>query len=174
MRSVVENGTLIKKVYIPKYIFPMSRILSSFVTMSFSLLAILIVMVVTRAGVYWTALLFWVPLIFLFVFCCGMGLVLSALATYFRDIAHLHGVLILAWMYATPVFYDISILPENVQRIIGLNPMYHIISFFRSLILYGQVPEVAVWGICAGSSIGMFVIGMLVFRRLQRDFILYI
>ena len=79
----------------------MSRILSSFVTMSFSLLAILIVMVVTRSGVYWTALLFWVPLIFLFVFCCGMGLVLSALATYFRDIAHLHGVLILAWMAAS-------------------------------------------------------------------------
>lgn len=174
MRSVVENGTLIKKVYIPKYIFPMSRILSSFVTMSFSLLAILIVMVFTRAAVYWTALLFWVPLVFLFVFCCGMGLVLSALATYFRDIAHLHGVLILAWMYATPVFYDIAILPEHVQRIIGLNPLYHIITFFRSLILYGQIPGWEVWAVCAGCSVGMFLIGMLVFRRLQRDFILYI
>lgn len=174
MHSVIQNSALIKKVYIPKYIFPFSRVLSSFVTMSFSLLAILIVMLGTRATLYPTILLFWIPLIFLFIFSCGMGLILSALSVYFRDITHLYNVLTLAWMYFTPVFYDMSFLPEDVQHTITLNPLYHFISFFRDLILYGQIPEANVWAICIGSSLVMLLIGLVVFRKLQRNFILYI
>lgn len=174
MHSVIQNSSLIKKVYIPKYIFPFSRVMSSFVTMSFSLVAILIVMLFTRATIYPTILLFWVPLVFLFVFSCGMGLILSALSVYFRDITHLYGVLTLAWMYFTPVFYDMSFLPTDVQNTIAMNPMYHFISFFRSLILYGQIPTADVWAICIGSSLVMLLVGLLVFRKLQRNFILYI
>lgn len=174
MHSVLQNGALIKKVYIPKFIFPLSRVLSSFVTMSFSLIAILIVMLFTKATVYWTILLFWVPLLFLFIFCCGIGLVLSALSTYFRDITHLYGVLTLAWMYATPIFYDPAILPVDVRGTLGWNPMYHFITFFRSLILHGQVPGWDVWAICIGTSAAMLAIGLLVFKKLQRNFILYI
>lgn len=174
MHSVIHNGSLIKKVYIPKFIFPISRVLSSFVTMSFSLMAIVIVILFTKATVYWTVLLFWIPLVFLFVFCCGVGLVLAALATYFRDITHLYGVLTLAWMYATPVFYDVSILPENVRATIGMNPMYYFITFFRSLILYGQIPSWDVWIFCFFSSLVALVIGLWVFMKLQRNFILYI
>lgn len=174
MHSIVQNGALIKKVYIPKYIFPLSRVLSSFVTMLFSLLAILIVMIFTGAKFYWTIWLFWVPLLFLLVFCCGMGLILSALSTYFRDITHLYGVLTLAWMYATPIFYDPSILPKGVQTVLQLNPIYHIITFFRSLILYGQLPGPGTWWICIGTSLGLLTIGLVVFRKLQRNFILYI
>jgi len=174
MHSVIQNGALIQKVYIPKFIFPFSRVLSSFVTMSFSLLAILIVMLFTRATVYWTVLFFWVPLLFMFLFCCGMGLILSALSVYFRDITHLYGVLTMAWMYATPIFYDPSILSDNVRGILEWNPMYHFITFFRSLILYGQFPESNVWTMCICSSLAMLAAGLWVFKKLQRNFILYI
>lgn len=174
MYSVLQNASLIKKVYIPKFIFPISRILSSFVTMSFSLAAILIVMLFTRARLSWAMLLFWVPLTFLFLFCCGVGLVLAALSVYFRDITHLYGVLTLAWMYATPVFYDAAVLPANVRATIAWNPMYYYISFFRSLILYGQVPGKSVWLICAGCSAAALGLGLWAFRRLQKNFILYI
>lgn len=174
MYSVLQNGALIKKVYIPKFIFPFSRVLSSFVTMSFSLVAILIVMLFTRATIHWTILLFWVPLAFLFVFCCGIGLVLSALSVYFRDITHLYGVVTMAWMYATPIFYDPAILPETVRRTLEWNPMYHFITFFRSLILNGRIPGVEIWLICIGSSIAALAVGLAVFKKLQRNFILYI
>ena len=174
MHSVVHNGALIKKVYIPKFIFPLSRITSSFVTMSFSLIAILVVMLFTNATIYWTIFLFWVPLLFLFIFCCGIGLILSALSTYFRDITHLYGVLTLAWMYATPIFYDPAILPENVRGTLEWNPMYHFISFFRNLILNGQIPSGDVWLICISSSLAMLAVGLLIFKKLQRNFILYI
>lgn len=174
MHSVLQNGSLIKKVYIPKFIFPLSRVLSCFVTMSFSLIAILIVMLFTRATIHWTILLFWVPLGFLFAFCCGIGMALSALATYFRDITHLYGVLTLAWMYATPIFYDPAILPESVRGVLSWNPIYHYIQFFRSLIVYGEVPGAELWLICAACSIAALSIGMIIFKKLQRNFILYI
>jgi len=174
MYSVLQNSALIKKVYIPKFIFPVSRVLSCFSTMSFSLIAILIVMVLTRAKIYWTVLLFWIPLLFLFLFCCGMGLILSALATYFRDITHLYGVVTVAWMYATPIFYDMAVLPETVQAVIRCNPMYHFITFFRSLILYGQIPHWTVWAVCIGGSALMLLAGVVIFGKMQKNFILYI
>ena len=174
MYSVLQNGALIKKVYIPKFIFPVSRVLSSFVTMSFSLVAILIVLLFTRAQVYWTILLFWIPILFLFLFCCGIGLILSALAVYFRDITHLYGVLTLAWMYATPIFYDPSIMPTYVQTVLKFNPMYYYIAFFRSLIVYGYVPGWKVWVFCPAAGIAAIGIGLAVFRKLQKNFILYI
>lgn len=174
MHSVLQNGALIKKVYIPKIIFPLSRVLSSFVTMSFSLIAILIVMLFTQATIYWTVLLFWVPLTFLFSFCCGIGMILSALSVYFRDITHLYGVLMMAWMYATPIFYDAAVLPENVRGVLAWNPMYFYITFFRDVIVYGQVPSLDLWMICTACSIAVLSIGLVIFKKLQKNFILYI
>lgn len=174
MFSVIDNAALIKKVYIPKFIFPLSRVFSSFVTMGFSLVAILIVMIFTRATFSWTILLFPIPLFMLLIFSCGMGLILSSMSVYFRDITHLYSVVTMAWMYLTPIFYPIETLPEDVAVILQFNPMYHYLFFFRQLILYGTIPTASTWMICGGVSIGMLAIGMLVFKKLQKNFILYI
>lgn len=174
MHSVILNGSLIRKVYIPKYIFPISRVLSSFVTMSFSLAAILIVMLFTRVPLTPTLLLVPIPLMLLLMFCMGVGMALSGLAVYFRDTIHLYGVLTTAWMYLTPVFYPISMLPEQVALLVHLNPMYHYISFFRDLVLYSTIPSLLTWVCCILSSIAVFLAGTLIFRKLQRNFILHI
>lgn len=176
MYSVTGNGALIRKVYIPKFIFPISRVVSCFVTMSFSLAAILIVMVVTRSAFHWTLLLFWVPLLLLLIFCIGVGMILSAIAVFFRDITHLYGVITLAWMYLTPIFYpvDPQFLPEQVIRFIQVNPLYHFITFFRELVIYGTVPALNTWCFCVLSCIVSCVIGFLVFRKAQKNFILYL
>ena len=174
MYSILENAQLIKKIYIPKFIFPISRVVSSFVTMSFSLTAILIVMLVTRARFYWTILLIPVPIVFLFLFCCGMGMILSALSVYFRDITHLWGVATLAWMYATPIFYTIDAMPGRLMTLMKLNPMYHFINTFRNLVMFGNIPGPNAWIGCILSGLVVFALGLFVFGRLQKDFILYI
>ena len=174
MYSVLQNGALIKKVYIPKFIFPVSRVLSSFVTMSFSLVAILIVMVFTRSAFHWTIMLFPIPLLLLLLFSMGIGMILYALSVYFRDITHLYSVLTLAWMYLTPTFYPVSALPENVQPLVLANPMCSYITFFRGIVLYGSVPELALWIKCIAASVVALAVGLAVFRKLQRNFILYI
>ncbi len=176
MSSVLNNGALIKKVYIPKFIFPISRVLSSFVTMSFSLVAILIVMIFTRTPFHWEVILFPIPLVFLLLFCIGVGMILAGLAVYFRDIMHLYGVIMMAWMYATPIFYplDPKVLPENVIAIIKLNPMYHYINFFREIVIYGNIPGPNTWFACISCCVLSLGLGLLIFRRLQHNFILYL
>lgn len=174
MRSILDNGALLRKVYVPKFIFPMARILSSFVTMSFSLVAILIVMIFTGAPFSFTMLLVIVPLFFLFVFCCGMGLILSALSVYFRDITHLYSVLTLAWMYATPIFYPLESVNANIASLIRFNPLYHYINFFRNLVISSNIPGPNAWFACIASSLVMISVGLLVFNRLQKNFIYHI
>lgn len=174
MYSVLQNSALIKKVYIPKFIFPISRVLSSFVTMSFSLAAVLIVLIFTRSPLYWTILLCPIPLLLLLLFSTGIGMILSALSVYFRDVTHLYGVLTLAWMYLTPIFYPIEALPEGVAQLVSSNPITHYIVFFRSLVLNGVLPEIRVIALGCFWSFAVFVAGLMIFRKLQKNFILYI
>ncbi len=174
MSSVLASSPLIKKIYVPKFIFPVSRVLSSFVTMSFSLVAILIVMIVTGAQFYWTILLFFVPVFFLFLFCCGLGMTLSALSVYFRDINHLWGVVTLAWMYLTPIFYTVDGLSEEIRSIVQANPLYHFVSLFRSLVMLGIIPDFNAWLQCIICGLISFSLGLIVFGKLQKNFILHI
>ncbi len=174
MHSIVRNGALIKKVYIPKFIFPIASIMSSFVTMSFSLVAVLIVKIVMRVPFHIEELLLPIPLAFEFIFCMGVGMILAALTVYFRDIEHLYGVLTLAWMYLTPIFYSIEDMPSQVSSLIKLNPLYHYIHFFRLLSMNGCIPNIGTWLACIISSFTMFFIGLITFRKAQRSFILYI
>ena len=174
MMSIIINGPLIRKVYIPKYIFPISRVLSSFVTMSFSLLAILIVMLVTGVDFTWKLVLLPIPLVFLLLFSMGVGMALSAFAVYFRDVLHLYTVVCMAWMYVTPIFYPISALPEKLAFFFRFNPVYHYVTFFRDVVLYGTLPSAYIWMGTVGFGLLFFAIGILIFRKLQRNFILYV
>lgn len=174
MYSVIQNGSLIKKVYMPKYIFPVSKVTSSFVTMSFSLIAILIVMLATGTTFHFSILLFWAPLLMLLVFSCGIGMILSALAVQFRDLTHLYGVLTMAWMYLTPIFYPIESVPAGVASFIGGNPLYMYINIFRDLVLYGNIPGFEIWLTGALVALISLAAGALIFRKMQRKFILYI
>ena len=174
MGSVLGNASLIKKVYVPKFIFPISRVVSSFVNLLFSLAAIILVMLITRSPFHLTILLVWAPLVLLFLFTCGMALLLSALAVYFRDLQYLYGILTMAWMYATPLFYPISALPPFMVPVIKLNPLYHYINCMRCLVMYGTVPGPNTWIACIGSAVVMMGVGLAAFRKLQRNFILYL
>ena len=174
MGSVLGNSSLIKKVYVPKFIFPISRVVSSFVNLLFSLAAIILVMLITRSPFHLTILLVWAPLLLLFLFTCGMALLLSALAVYFRDLQYLYGIVTMAWMYATPLFYPISALPPFMVAIVKLNPLYHYINCMRCLVMYGTVPGPNTWFACIVCAVGMMVVGLAAFRKLQRNFILYL
>ena len=174
MNSIVRNGSLIKKVYIPKFIFPLASVFSSFTIMGFSLVAVFIVKFALGVPLFWADLLLPIPLLLELVFCMGMGLVLAALNVYFRDIEHLYGVLTMAWMYLTPIIYSIDILPETTQKVIKLNPMYHYIQFYRLLTMKGYVPDINTWIACAISSLVMLLIGLLFFRKVQKNFIFYL
>lgn len=174
MSSILGGASLIKKVYLPKYIFPLSRVLSCFTTMMFSMIALFLVMVVTKTEFHITLVMLPVILIYILVFCIGMGLMLSVLVVFFRDVQHLYGVFLTAFNYLTPIFYPANLLPTWLKNLLPLNPMYDFINFFRQVAIYGQWPTLSEHLICAVYAFATLILGLYIFKKNQNDFILYI
>ena len=174
MTSIISNGGLIKKVYIPKYIFALSKVMFSFTNMLFSLVAVVIVAIATKLPITPAILLFPLPLIYVFIFSLGVGLLLASYAVFFRDLLHLYGILLLTWTYLTPIFYPITILPENVKKVMMFNPMFVYIDNFREIILYGKVPSLSSNLLCICYSLIALLVGTLAFRKTKDKFIFYI
>ncbi len=174
MMSIIGNGGLIKKVYIPKYIFPLSKVMFSFSNMIFSLVAVVIVAIATKLPITPVILLFPLPLIYVFLFSLGIGLLLASYAVFFRDLLHLYGIILLIWTYLTPIFYPITILPPNIRLLLKFNPLYVFISNFREIVLYGNVPSLFSNLLCIAYAILALIIGTLAFRRTKDKFIFYI
>ena len=142
--------------------------------MFFSLIAMLIVMLVTGAPFHATLLLIPIPIFYVFVFATGLGILLSALTVYFRDIAHFYGVFILAWTYFTPIFYPVSILPKTVLKFMQFNPMYHYVEFMRELVLEGTFPSMTTNLLCFGIAALMLAVGLFVFYKKQDKFVFFV
>ena len=174
LNSIISNAALIKKVYIPKYLFPLSNVLSGLVNLGFSLIAMFIVMLVTRAPFHATLLLLPIPIFYTFLFAAGLGILLSAITVYFRDIAHFYSVFILAWTYFTPIFYPVEILPDAAMKIRKCNPMYHLVSYMRDLVLYGVFPSMKENFLCFGMGAVMLALGLFAFYKKQDNFVLFV
>lgn len=174
MGSILENGHLIKKVYVPKYLFPLSRVVSSAVNLLFTLPAMLAIILLTGQIISFKILFCIIPLALLFIFCLGMGLFLAALAVYFRDMFHLYGVALTALNYATPIFYPENIIPLQYQWIVHYNPIYYYLKMFREVIYGNQIPDINLIIICFFISIIALIIGGFFFNKKQNNFILYI
>lgn len=174
MTSILNSGALIRKVYIPKYIFPMQKCLFAFVNMLFSLAALLVVMLVLNVGFTFKLFLVPLPLFFALIFSVGLGMLLATAAVFFRDMIHLYTVFTMVWMYLTPIIYPFDILSGAVLQVVKINPMYYYVDSFRKLVLYHTVPDIGEVGIMAAWAFGSLLLGMVVFKKKQDRFILFI
>lgn len=173
--SITSNAGLLKKTYVPKYIFTISRVTSSLVNLMFSLVALALVMLITNVSLTWNILLFPVVILEVYIFTLGLSLILAAYSVFFRDIQYLWGVFISIWMYLSPIIYPISIIPkEYIWFYQNLNPMYFYVQQFRNIILDGQAFSLGLF--LQGSIVAVIFlfVGLFVFKRKQDDFILYI
>ena len=178
MTSVVTNFPLMTKVYIPKYIFPLSKCLFVGINFLLTLIPLLFLILFTGSGETRCVINFWY-LLLLYVFLCGflftvgVGFILSTISVFLRDMFYIYGIIVMIWNYVTPVFYDISIIPATLQPIFHLNPLYMFINGAREIILFGRCPA-------TGDLIGMTVyaivfvaLGALIFKKNQDKFIYY-
>ncbi len=174
LTSIVGNAGLITKVYVPKYIYPFTRVVSSLINLMISLIPLMIVILITRLELSLSIFLVIFSIITLFVFCLGMVFILSSAMVFFRDTQFLWNVISLIWMYATPLFYPETILPEKLSFIFKLNPMYHFIRFSRIAIIDGVSPEPKAYLYCIIFSIVSIMLGSFVFKKTQDKFIMYL
>jgi len=172
--SIVGNAGLITKVYMPKYIYPLTRVISSVVNLVISLIPMLIVCVITGVQFQKSAVLSSYFFVCVIIFSLGLGLLLSASMVFFRDTQFLWGVFNMMWMYATPIFYPETIIPANMKFIHTFNPLYYYLQSIRMCIMDGLSPEPVVYVQCLAMALGMLLVGALVFRKSQDRFILYL
>jgi len=179
MASVVTNFSLINKVYIPKYIFPLSKILFVGINFLLTLIPLLLIILFTGSddtkchiNIYYLLL----PYVFIcmFMFTLGMGFILSTISIFFRDTFYIYGVLLTIWTYLTPIFYDISMLPEGIKFFMQFNPLYQFINFARTIILFNKMPSTNSFMMSGLFGIIVLFVGIIVFKKNQDKFIYYV
>lgn len=183
MRSIRNSASVIKKVYVPKYIYPLSNVISTFVTFCISLIVLIAVMLyfiikypgVTPIHFSWDMLLSVVPIVVLLVLSLGVGLLLSVLDVYFKDIEYIYDVFTMLLFYATPILYKVDQMNfgTKVAKVIEANPLHSIISMFRYCII-GGTWEWSWLIYSAAFSLVLFAISVFVFYKAQDKFILHI
>ncbi len=174
LMSIIGNATLINKVYMPKFIYPFSRTLSSGINLLLSLIPLLLMMLVTRTPMTPAVLLLPFALLMLFMVSYGVGLILASMMVFFRDTQFLWGIFSMLLMYLTPIFYPETIIPTRFLPVYRLNPLYQVITFIRTLLIDGVSPEPASYLTCLVVCLIPFLIGVLIFRKNQDKFVLNI
>lgn len=177
MSSILGASSLLKKVKVHRWVFPVQKVLFSLVNFALSLVAVALVMIWFRVVPSWHLILLPVCLFFLMLFCMGLGLMLSALSVFFRDVMHLWSVVITAWTYFTPIFWTtdfIAQMPHILRVIMYANPMYNYLTFMRDIFLFQQSPTPLVFGLCVAWALISLAIGYTIFHKTEHKFILYI
>ncbi len=167
---VSNNASIIKKVYFPREVLPLSVVISYTIQYCFSLIVTIIAILVSGVGLSFNALL--LPLIMLVqvTFAFGIILMISAANVYVRDVQYMMNPIMMIWMYASPILYSISMVPEKFLSIYKLNPMVTILGGYKSILYDKTLPDFRALGIVFLVSLGLCVIGWLVFNKLQRRF----
>ena len=170
MSGIVWGGNLIQRIYVPRTSFAISAVLTALVNLLLSIVPLLLVMLVTRTPIHLSILFLPVSMLFLAAFALGVGLILSTLAVYFPDVTEMYQIVLIAWMYLTPVIYPETIIPARFITLFRLNPMYHLIRLFRLPIYDGRIPTLEEILPAAIFSLIILVIGWFFFTSKSDEF----
>ncbi len=167
---MIENGNIIKKVYFPREILPLSLVTSETVNFLISSLLILAFVLINGMGISIYALAFPIVLLAQYIMLLGLALIFSSVTVYFRDLQHFIGVILQLFFYATPIVYSLEVIPEQFRWILLLNPMTYIIDGYRDIFYNKEMPEISMLGIIIAIGIAVTIIGYLIFNKLQKRF----
>lgn len=174
-RSIVLNGSLMRKTRIPYYIFPLATFFTSVVNFLFSLLAFAFVLLITGTPVTIHILAFPLTLLSMFLFALGLGMFLGMANTFLRDVHYAYAVFITAWLYVSPIFYPMESLPASLQFIItNFNPAYFYMQQSRLIFLHHMWPSGTI--LLQGFVCGLLfmALGLYSYSRSKDKLILYV
>jgi lipopolysaccharide transport system permease protein len=168
--SLSANSSLITKIYLPREVFPTAAVLAKLIDLLLSFIILLIFIPLFGQSYHLSMLL--IPIIFLFhlMLVLGISFILSAVNVFFRDVENILSVLLMVWLYLTPIIYPPEMIPANIRPFFSLNPLMPIINSYRNIILYGVNPPTDSFIYAAVSSTAVFVIGYLFFRNRSKFF----
>lgn len=169
--SVMNYKGMVTKIYFPREVLPIAHVTTCFVNMLYCFIIIFAVVLISGTPLNLVAICY-LPLIMIveYILALGIAMLASSVTVYFRDFEHILGILTMAWMFLTPIMYSIEIIPEEYLPIFAFNPMTSIITAYRDVLYYSQVPSINTLGQAIGLGLGILLIGSLVFNRLKRHF----
>lgn len=169
---IVADSNLIKKVYFPRQVLPIAYVTTGFVNMLLSFVIVFAALIIGGIGLDVKALA-WLPIVMLseYILSLGIAMLTSAMTVYFRDLEYILGIVTMAWMYLTPVMYNLETIPDNLLPIFKINPMTSITIAYREILFYKQKPEIVTLLESLLFSTSILVIGWLLFERLQKHFV---
>ncbi len=168
--NCVENGNILKKVYFPREILPISVVTSEVV--NFLISTIIILAFVTLGGIGISKYIIFYPLILLaqYILLIGISFIISSICVYLRDLQHFIGIFLQLMFYATPIVYSVDAIPDNFKWILQINPMTYIIEAYRNIFYEKAMPDLQPILIMILISLGICVVGYLIFNKLQKGF----
>ncbi len=168
---MIQQQSMVNKIYFPREVVPVSYVTAAFVNMLYCEIVVFAVSILSGVQFSFLSLLC-LPLVMLveYILALGITMIICAIDVYFRDLEHILGILSMAWMFMTPIMYDISVVPENLQSGFYINPMTSIIIAYRDILYNGTVPHLTTLGTAAGMGFLFLIIGMLSFGQLKRRF----
>ena len=171
MTQLTWGGVLLHRIYLPRTTFAIASVGTGLVNLVLSLVPFAVVMAITGVPVRPAVLILPVSILLLALFALGLGLLISSLAVYFPDVAEMYQIVLVAWMYLTPIIYPESIVPAAHRWwMLGLNPMYHLLQVFRLPLYEGTWPSVGRLALSAAIALVALAIGWTVFTRRADEF----
>ena len=175
MSTIVANAGLINKVYLPKYIFPLTKCMFVGINFLLTLIPLYVVLFATGTGICWQHILLPYAFLCLFFFTLGVGFVLATVAVFLRDMFYIYSIILQILSYMTPIFWSPTIINNPMfLSVLKINPLYHIIDFARTILLYHQTPSALQFIVCGGVSAVSLLLGGFIFRKFQNEFIYHI
>ncbi len=170
----LKKATIIKRIYVPKYVYPLASVLGKYVTFIMSLIVLALLVIVTGVVLTWHIFFVIIPFVLLFFMTLGVGLTLATIVMFFRDVQHLWGVFTTLLMWGSALFYPVSVVPEKYQFIFVYNPLFQVIDMIRRSVIYGQAYDPFQVFYVLGVTIFFLTIGIILLYKYQDKFILYI
>lgn len=170
MNSILFNSDIIKKVYFPRIILPISGVTSCLVNFLISCVVILLFALFSEVGIGISLIFLPVIVLIQYIFALGIAFILSAIEIYVRDIEHIINFFIGMLFYITPILYTPDYVPEKFTILLKINPLSYIIEAYHSIFYYKQMPNLTDLGIISIISIFVFLIGYMIFDKLQKGF----
>jgi ABC-type polysaccharide/polyol phosphate export permease len=171
MSQMVWGSTLLGRIYLPRTTFVISAIGTALVNFVLTLVPLFLIVALVGLPLRWTVAFLPVPILILAAFALGVGLLISAWAIYFPDVSEMYQILLLAWLYMTPIIYPTSVIPATYRYwFFHLNPMYYMVEIFRKPVYQGVLPSMQQLGAAAFIAGTTLVLGWIIFSSRADEF----
>ena len=174
MTALLWNADIFTKINVPKYLFLLAKNVQALINFGLTLIVFFIFCAIDGVPFTWKFLMLIYPIICILLVNVGVGLILSALHIFFRDVAHIWPIFTMLLMYASAIFYDVRSFPPALQKILYINPVYQNIVYFRDIVLHGFIPSFGYHMFILGTALALVAIGGFIYHRFNWRFLYYV